>query len=186
MKCYSILNSDYYTSSFIFSKEGYITILNFVKSLFLIVFFILLNSCSFVENLFPPVPIQNEWKISLPEGIDFSLVYSNDGKFNSSYVNYIMNSSMSAYSAMHNKYPNPFSPNGTYRFQLTEDDSITIKIYSTDSTFIKTIFSKKLIPGYYELLLMKNESTIHNCFIEKRSRKHIYTVFAYLYVRGKK
>ena len=48
-------------------------------------------------------------------------------------------------------YPNPFNPTTTIRFQLPQSFYVTLNIYSTNGSLVKTLVSETMSAGYYSL-----------------------------------
>ena len=52
---------------------------------------------------------------------------------------------------LHNPYPNPFNPNTTIRYDLPEDEFVTIKVYDMLGNFVSSLINKNQISGYKSL-----------------------------------
>ncbi len=53
---------------------------------------------------------------------------------------------------VHGNYPNPFNPQTTISFSLSEEMPITITIFNIKGQFISTLMNKLLLPGKYDIV----------------------------------
>jgi hypothetical protein len=52
---------------------------------------------------------------------------------------------------LHNPYPNPFNPNTTIRYDLPEDEFVTIKVYDMLGNVVSSLINKNQNSGYQSL-----------------------------------
>jgi hypothetical protein len=54
-------------------------------------------------------------------------------------------------SALHQNYPNPFNSSTVIRFQLRNEDFVTLKVYDVTGRIVDVLLNSKLAPGVYEI-----------------------------------
>jgi len=68
--------------------------------------------------------------------------------------------------SLYQNYPNPFNPSTTIRFQISESEFVSLKIYDVLGNEITTLISEELSPGDYKVTFEGNSLTSGTYFYQ--------------------
>jgi photosystem II stability/assembly factor-like uncharacterized protein len=76
------------------------------------------------------------------------------------------------YPSMSQNYPNPFSLTTNIKFEISEYENVTLKIYDIDGKLVTTLVNEKMRPGSYDVIWNTTNNTAGVYFCRLKAGSH--------------